>query len=67
MPFPAMVSLLVFFQREVSVHIFDTSGNPIFHDIRNEFYLDAHGILLVYDVTRRETFYALPKWLNEIR
>jgi GTPase SAR1 family protein len=35
------------FQREISVHIFDTSGNGIFQDIRNEFYLEAHGILLV--------------------
>ncbi len=24
------------FQREVSVHIFDTSGNPMFQDIRSQ-------------------------------
>ena len=52
---------------EVSVHIFDTSGSDLFADVRNEFYCDAHGVLLVFDVTKRETFECLTKWLNEVR
>ena len=38
-------------KREVGIHIFDTSGNSLFYDVRNEFYRDAHGILLVFDTT----------------
>ena len=52
---------------EVSVHIFDTSGSPLFADVRNEFYYDAHGILIVFDVTKRETFESLGGWVHEIR
>ena len=51
---------------EVSVHIFDTSGSPLFADVRNEFYYDAHGILIVFDVTKRETFEGLGGWMHEI-
>ena len=46
-------------KREVSIHIFDTSGSPLFAEVRNEFYRDTHGIVLVFDVCRRETFDAL--------
>jgi len=54
-------------KREVSVHIFDTSGLPLFTEVRNEFYRDAHGLLLVMDVTRRESFDCLTDWLQEIK
>lgn len=54
-------------KREVSVHIFDTSGLSLFTEVRNEFYRDAHGLLLVMDVTRRESFDCLTDWLQEIK
>ena len=54
-------------KKEVAVHIFDTSGNAIFGDVRNEFYSDAHGVLLTFDVSKRETFEALDGWLLEVR
>ena len=52
---------------KVSVHIFDTSGASMFTDVRNEFYRDAHGLLVVLDVTRRETFDILSDWVLEIK
>jgi Ras-related protein Rab-43 len=27
----------------------------------------AHGVIIVYDITKRNTFISLQKWLNEIR
>lgn len=54
-------------KKEVSVHIFDTSGNSLFENVRNEFYKDAHGILLVFDVSRRQTFDELADWIKEIK
>jgi len=54
-------------KREVSVHIFDTSGLPLFSEVRNEFYRDAHGLLLVMDVTKRESFDSLTDWVQEIK
>lgn len=53
-------------KREVGIHIFDTSGNPMFYDVRNEFYRDAHGILMVYDSTDKISFDSLTRWLNEV-
>ena len=55
------------FHPQVSVHIFDTSGASMFTDVRNEFYRDAHGLLIVLDVTRRETFDILSDWVLEIK
>jgi DnaJ family protein C protein 27 len=35
--------------------------------VRNEFYKDTQGALLVYDVTNRESFDSLDLWLEEIK
>lgn len=35
--------------------------------VRNEFYKDTQGALLVYDVTNRASFEALSDWLIEMR
>lgn len=53
--------------REVKVNIFDTSGHPVFYDVRNEFYKDTQGVLLVFDVTNRASFESLEEWLNELK
>ncbi len=52
--------------REVAVHVFDTSGSPLFAEVRNEFYRDAHGIVLVFDATNRASFDALCDYTKEI-
>lgn len=35
--------------------------------VRNEFYKDTQGAMLVYDVSSRESFDALDSWLEEIK
>lgn len=35
--------------------------------VRNEFYKDSQGVLLVYDVGLRESFDALDSWLGEMK
>ncbi|NXV57399.1 DJC27 protein, partial [Molothrus ater] len=35
--------------------------------VRNEFYKDTQGVLLVYDVGSKESFEALDSWLAEMR
>ena len=35
--------------------------------VRNEFYKDTQGAMLVYDVGNRESFDALDSWLEEIK
>ncbi len=49
----------------VRVNFWDLSGHPEFFEIRNEFYKDAQGVLLVFDVALRETFEDLEAWIAE--
>ena len=50
---------------DVRVNFWDLSGNPEYFEIRNEFYKDSQGCLLVYDVSSRETFEDIDNWLAE--
>ena len=49
----------------VRVNFWDLSGHPEFFEIRNEFYKEAQGVLLVYDVSVRESFDDLESWISE--
>ena len=42
----------------------DLGGQKEFSDLRTHYYRDAHYTVLVYDISNRETFDALPGWLN---
>ena len=42
--------------KDVRVNFWDLSGNDAFYEIRNEFYKDTNGVLLVFDVTNRASF-----------
>ena len=44
-----------------------TIGNANYKDVRNEFYNDVDGVILMYDVTDKSSLVALPSWLNELR
>ena len=43
------------------------SGSEAFFEVRNEFYKDCSGAILVYDVTNKKSFDALTGWLEEAR
>ena len=47
--------------------IWDTCGDEKFKAITRQYYKDADGILLVYDITKRETFDNIINWTNEIK
>uniref|UniRef100_A0A0G4F337 J domain-containing protein n=1 Tax=Chromera velia CCMP2878 TaxID=1169474 RepID=A0A0G4F337_9ALVE len=53
--------------RPAKVNFFDLSGHVSFSSIRKSFYEDAQGILLVFDVTNRQSFESLPLWIEEAR
>jgi small GTP-binding protein len=46
--------------------IWDTGGQELFNCIRPQYYRGAHGVLVIYDVTKKESFNHLDKWLNEL-
>jgi len=51
----------------VKLQIWDTAGQESFRSITQSYYRGTSGVLLVYDVTRRETFDHVPNWLREIK
>ena len=48
------------------VTIWDTAGQEKYKAITRNYYKDAHGIILIYDVTNKSSFKNLPAWLNDI-
>ena len=50
---------------QVKVNFWDLSGHPEFFEVRNEFYKDTQGAMLVYDISNRKSFEALNMWLKE--
>eukprot|EP00882_Tetradesmus_deserticola_P006621 GHRQ01006972.1.p1 GENE.GHRQ01006972.1~~GHRQ01006972.1.p1 ORF type:complete len:216 (+),score=84.64 GHRQ01006972.1:731-1378(+) len=54
-----------FAEHEVRVNLWDLAGPATYLEVRNEFYKDTQGALLVYDATSRPSFEALGGWLQE--
>lgn len=52
---------------KVKLQIWDTAGQESFRSIARSYYRDAAGALLVFDLTRRDTFGHLDRWLQEAR
>ncbi len=50
----------------ITFQIWDLSGQQSFKMIRPQFYNRSHGVILVFDMTRKESFTNLPLWLDEI-
>jgi Ras-related protein Rab-18 len=60
------VKMMKIANKTCKVTIWDTAGQERFRTLTSSYYRGAHGIILVYDVTRPETFQHLQQWLNEI-
>ncbi|KAI9245122.1 rab11 protein [Phascolomyces articulosus] len=53
--------------KRVRVQIWDTAGQERYRSITKRYYRGAVGALLVYDITRHDTFEDIPRWLGELR
>ncbi|MFX1520719.1 MAG: GTP-binding protein [Promethearchaeota archaeon] len=51
---------------KINFAIWDLGGQPRFNAVRPQFYKGAQLILYVYDISNRESFENLSKWLQEV-
>ena len=47
-------------------NLFDMSGDPNYLEVRNEFYKESSALIIIFDVSRRQTFDSLEMWLREL-
>ena len=52
--------------KTVKLQIWDTAGQERFRTITSSYYRGAHGIIIAYDITDKESFQNLRQWLFEI-
>ena len=52
---------------QAKLSIWDTCGDEKFRAITRQYYNDAHGILLIYDISNRDTFDDIEKWVEDIK
>lgn len=50
----------------IRVKVWDTAGQERFKSLTKNFFRNAQGVILVYDVTSRESFRSLKEWINSI-
>ncbi|KAH1084475.1 hypothetical protein J1N35_024236 [Gossypium stocksii] len=61
------IHLLTVGGKRLKLTIWDTAGQERFRTLTSSYYRGAHGIILVYDVTQRETFTNLSDvWAKEV-
>ena len=52
--------------RKVKIQIWDTAGEDRFRAITRNYYKGAKGILLIFDVTEKQTFEHIKDWIEKI-
>ena len=52
--------------KEIKLKIWDTAGQERFHNITQQYYKDADGIVLVYDVTDEASYDKIRDWMDQI-
>jgi Ras-related protein Rab-1A len=50
----------------VKMQIWDTAGQERFHTITKAYYRGSNGVIIVYDVSDRESFDRVQHWITEI-
>ena len=53
-------------QKEVNISLIDTAGQERFRSITKNYFKESDGILLLYDVTSKDTFKNVETWIDSI-
>lgn len=58
---------LVIDHKTIKAQIWDTAGQERYRAVTSAYYRGAVGAMLVYDITKRQTFDHISRWLEELR
>jgi small GTP-binding protein len=61
------VKEIVVDSKRVKLQIWDSAGQERFRNITSSYYRNCSGIIIVYDVTRRDSFDKVTDWISEVR
>ena len=53
-------------KKEVNISLVDTAGQERFRSITKNYFKESDGILLLYDITNKETFKNVEGWIDSI-
>ena len=51
----------------IKIQIWDTAGQERYKSITNAYYKGAKGAFVVYDISKKETFNNIDKWIGELK
>ena len=54
-------------KKDFTISLFDTSGQERYRAITRNYYKSAEGILLLYDITNRNSFESVESWIEQIK
>ena len=54
-------------KKKINLIAWDVAGQSAFKEVREQYYAGVKGFIVVYDVSRPETFILLDEWLDEIK
>ncbi|MFX1515574.1 MAG: Rab family GTPase [Promethearchaeota archaeon] len=54
-------------RNQIKLLLIDTAGQEYFGKIRKTYFEGAFGCIIVYDITRRESFLDLNRWISDFR
>ena len=50
----------------IQIKLWDTAGQEIFHSLTKNFYRKADGIIIVYDITNKDSFEKIQDWVKSV-
>ena len=53
--------------KKIELEIWDTAGQEKFKSLAKNCYKGADGIILIYDISQKKTFYNIKNWYNDIK
>ena len=57
---------MIVLDKTIKVQVWDTAGQERYRSITNAYYRGAEGIMIVFDLTNKESFKNIENWINEV-